>query len=180
MPEKPVMHGRDHRPGGTDPIPGLTASGVQWADIIYNNTTFADTGSFTTTIPFLSSTFETSDSSVFAYGTNLGKGGIQVNTAGAYLVIGSAQGDCAAPAAGSILQVAVDLTLANDVITSPIGQFFATGGGDHNAYATWARLTHIGTSSDPVGEVVQLDVGQNSGGTASISCNLTILQLAGT
>lgn len=27
MAEKPVMHGRDHRPGGTDPIPGLGGSG---------------------------------------------------------------------------------------------------------------------------------------------------------
>ena len=24
MANKPVLHGRDHRPGGTDPIPGLT------------------------------------------------------------------------------------------------------------------------------------------------------------
>jgi hypothetical protein len=77
MPEKPVHHGRDHRKGGEDPIPGIFGSAAI-ANLQFSGT-LTLTASDNQNIGFTS--FKTSDTSVF--GTNsLGIGSPATNTSG--------------------------------------------------------------------------------------------------
>lgn len=89
MAEKPIMHGRDHRPGGTDPIPGL--GGLVWAFLDSGVTEANCAASSTTRLPSDTSTFYTTDTTVFDTAANTGIYGIRILADGHYAVWVSAQ-----------------------------------------------------------------------------------------
>ena len=43
MAQKPAMHGRDHKPGGSDPIPAAVADPVEWATFAVDNMSLGTT-----------------------------------------------------------------------------------------------------------------------------------------
>ena len=86
MPEKPIMHGRDHRPGGTDPIPGF---GLPWAFLEPGTVLSVGTNSTKAAVSGTSYQFYTSDPTIFSE-TTVTSGStypaIGMNIAGHYLV----------------------------------------------------------------------------------------------
>lgn len=68
MAEKPIMHGRDHRPGGTDPIPGIGGGGnAEWF-YVNRSTTLSMSAATQDTIVW--SSLICSDSSLFSLATD--------------------------------------------------------------------------------------------------------------
>jgi hypothetical protein len=75
---KPVIHGRDHLPGGSDPIP-VTSSGLPNA-VMIKTASQTVAGNTTAAVTMDSSTFATTDSSIFTVSGN----DIVVNANGLY------------------------------------------------------------------------------------------------
>ena len=104
MPEKPVMHGRDHRVGGTDPIPGL-GGGISWAYISQTGTSSC-AGTSTTTLSATAANFYTNDSSIYQAALNSGNEGIKILATGHYYV--TANVTSSSPlAAGSLYEIQI-------------------------------------------------------------------------
>lgn len=86
-PPKPRHHGRDHLPGGEDPIPGLTLGGVDlpWAVAIRYEQTFLDNTDTTVTLttPSVNADFVTTDDTIFDIDT----GRLAILVPGTYLIV---------------------------------------------------------------------------------------------
>lgn len=74
---KPQLHGRDHRPGGRDPIPGLGTIRLFHA----NSTT--DLSAAYTTLSFTDDSYATEDGTYISVN---GSGNVQISGEGAYLI----------------------------------------------------------------------------------------------
>lgn len=84
MSEKPIMHGRDHRPGGTDPIPSVGVAN-DWVIAQTALGTVTD-GSSPVNGAFSSIDFQTDDGSVFGVYTGGAIDSIEMLAVGTYLV----------------------------------------------------------------------------------------------
>lgn len=86
---KPELHGRDHRPGGADPIPGL--QGVQYAyaaaigsTIPFGTTTYWDLAGGASGTPPITDSTDVYGYDTFTAGPQTGMGGVLVKTQGLY------------------------------------------------------------------------------------------------
>lgn len=142
MPEKPVMHGRDHRPGGTDPIPGL---GLPWAYLSAGGTSTAIGASSTVQLTADNTTFYTNASSVFDVHLN-GSSiyGIRLLGDGHYLFWISAR-PMVAPTAGDHYQlIVVGGGQFADFQFAPLGLVFPTGAAIDDGIVSTGGVMNVG------------------------------------
>lgn len=181
--KKPPIHGRDHLPGGPDPIPGLTdggGSGLPYATIdIGSPASFADTGYSLTAISMSSATFSTNDASVFDYTTVGGVTTIRGLVAGTYMAFGAAKGELfSPPAAGSMLQCYGTSTVRNPFIENRFCPWFDIDGfGDYEAGVSQGWMDVIrSVPADPPDRFI-FRVGQNSGSSIQLHAYLQVVRI---
>lgn len=164
MAEKPIMHGRDHRPGGYDPIPGL--AGPSWVHLHDINISVTS-GLGHTHYTFDAATVYTNASSLFSvvpsFGLHIDGPGFYVATVSCYWTsdtVGSAEMVCnLAPEDNGLFD--------QDVFTKP---GFAAGSAV--TQATQGFILDAGTS--PTADLI---LRQSSGITATVSMEMTVVQL---
>lgn len=151
------MHGRDHRPGGTDPIVGFP-----YNDWVIASTTLSVPDSTDTSLGFSSITHQTDDGSVYGIDTGGALDAIAMLQVGSYLV--RIIGDFGAGHSGT---AAADGTLGGPLTAY---DYFVVGGvGNLLSLATfsgitvWEQLVTVNDLSATSG--CTAEVRQTSGGT---------------
>ena len=161
MPEKPVLHGRDHRPGGTDPIPGLASTAWCFAENLFP-AALAD--STLTTVP-LPNVYP-SDTTVF--GSTTGSGGqntVEILADGLYVAYALiAMNTSGAPAAGSAGQIGSLAGSATQIGGHDISQFTVSPmTGAKGAHPGMVAMFNIDPASTPAPVTLNMTAQQNSG-----------------
>lgn len=166
-------------PGVKHAATASTGTALSWAFMAQTVNPFADTGGFEVDIDLDTASFLTSDAGTYATGVSGGHHGIQINAQGTYLVTTGAEAfPAAAPAAGSILKVAVDnFGAVNFVSPIEISPYYAIGGGSFQGNCAQTYLIEVGVIANPVGTVALLQAGQNTGGNVDLSVGLTVVML---
>jgi hypothetical protein len=201
MPEKPILHGRDHRPGGGDPIPGLDITNLPWGYARYANTAFAssDTG---TPIDFnpaggvpgisFAGGFTSGDAAITFGDNGTGHYSLIINATGFYLVGTGVRCQIqnstnTPPADGSMCWLGIDWRISDSPVAGPPAQPFTlagTGpGGDvpgniwiADGMAVWPL--NVDGSTEPVPSSTTPQVNQNSGVDAALELYVFAIKLS--
>jgi hypothetical protein len=123
-----LNHGRRHKPGGDDPIPGLGET-IKWAYLSANGTSTTCPATSNTQLTADQASFYTNDSSTYDVAQNgAGIYGIRLLADGHYLFWLSARPD-SIPTAGDLFSLTVvGGGVFPDFTFAPIGVVFPTGG----------------------------------------------------
>ena len=173
-----LQHGDRHRPGGSDPIPGLAAN-LPWGFIKNTNLSITSSTSLTTidmTVGNTGVTGGTSGDSDIALESVGGFGGIVIHTSGLYLVSYSINlGVGSAPAANSVGRFSSQTGISSNVVSgSNITPWLAIPGlGVYGASMGLTTLCNVTTSLG-----VGLQVGQNSGVSAAGSGTISVIKIS--
>lgn len=172
------MHGRDHRPGGEDPIPGIGGGGTVWAKAsMASATTIAGSGttkelSMNTTVDY------TNDASVFSMGQHgSGSWGIAIAAQGHYLL----KGQLALTAIASTGQIsAVFINYSPDVTPSAYGsegRFWTRQTGDSTEDGWYLETIVTVDNGGPSTEPLLWEVTNSTGGTLQAYIDIAVFQL---
>jgi hypothetical protein len=165
---KPVVHGRDHAPGGSDPIPGGVSGQVEWEDVgtgagvavgtyAYGAATVYPDPSIAANFSGLLTWTQIHTSGVTISGTN-----ITIVTAGTYAIIAAGGGYLQGPAAGGSgyanPQLEMQLNINGSIGTAPnYGHPIALLPMDIPSGRTWVvPMTLLGQQVLAAGDVLTL------------------------
>jgi hypothetical protein len=159
---------------------GAAFSGLKFAHMAGENSTFADTGSNLAFVDLTSPSLVTNDTTTFSATTSGGVGVLSINAVGSYALFGSVNFDTATvPAAGSFVQTFMTggAIGAEWIEAGYYGQWAKFSGTDWEAGATFASLAFVESPSHPPPQFIFLQAGQNAGHAVVMNGYLTCIAL---